>query len=312
MNEQFKVILFKNQRGEYVAPVTHSDLVQYKDNTLTYTLDNLSSDVETAYTNAYTAAIHVDEAYTTANIAKNAIDTIISHSVDLSFGTKRKIITKLYFENNKLSAKTEDITSAIILHKNQRLLDYLNNLENSIKDIHNENTVKEGLGISVDTNEDNETTVSIKKADDTIKLDNKGLSVGIINASQVNYIKGENKENLQLELDNIWSKIRTIDTGSENGGGIRGIIVNKDKYTYYGDNDNIAHINVNAENIYLQDNLPKVTTDVINKEDNLATIISKLDNKVASIDDSSFNYEFVISNTTAPKLEAQEILKDFN
>jgi hypothetical protein len=148
-------IIFTDASGKKIyIPVTHTDVIQYKDGILTSYLDNISTMSDISYLMAYTAYSNVSIAYNISKTSYNKVENLLK--TDILAGNRyigMKLISRIYDDGTgKLKADLIDNSAAWIKYDDTRsLIDEITYLNNKINNVQI-NNIESGNGININTN----------------------------------------------------------------------------------------------------------------------------------------------------------------
>lgn len=328
-------IIFTDASGKKIyIPVTHTDVIQYKDGILTSYLDNLSVMSENSYMMAYTSYSNVSIAYNVSQTAYSKVNNLLK--TDILAGNRyigMKLISRIYDDGTgKLKADLIDNSAAWIKYDDTRsLIDEITYLNNKINNVQI-NNIESGNGININTDTGN-TVINVKSANATIDVTPNGVGVGTVSATKISYIYTNDKNvtissTTQKEIGYLYGYIanesdvrRSVDnslsaridaiTAYASGG--FGIVLNDNKVVY-PDTNNISYINVSANDIYPGREFKPAISYTITYLDDMATLIEKIDGHINAVENIKTNE--TLSFDAAPdyvqNVIAYDIVHDFS
>lgn len=328
-------IIFTNATGKKIyIPVTHTDVIQYKNGILTSYLDTLSTMSETSYSMAYTAYSNVSIAYNVSQTSYSKVNNLLK--TDILAGNKyigMKLISRIYGDSSgKLTADLIDNSAAWIKYDDTRSLvdeiTYLNSKINSVQ----LNNIEAGNGIAINTDTGN-TVIGVQNANATIEVTPNGVGVGTVSSAKISYIYTNdknvtisstaqkeigtlygyiaNESDIRRSVDNSLSaRIDAITTYASSG---FGIVINNNKAVYPNSN-NISYLNVSANDIYSSREFKPAISYTITYLDDMATLIEKLDGHIGEVENikNSENISFEAAPDYVQNVITYDIVHDFS
>lgn len=326
-------IIFTDASGKKIyIPVTHTDVIQYKDGILTSYLDNISTMSDTSYLMAYTAYENVSIAYNISKTSYNKVENLLK--TDILAGNRyigMKLISRIYDDGTgKLKADLIDNSAAWIKYDDTRsLIDEITYLNNKINNVQI-NNIESGDGININT-DTGDTVISVKSSNATIEVTPNGVGVGTVSASKISYIYTNDKNepissNVQKEISSLYgyianesdirrsidnSLIDRIDAINAYGNVGFGIVINNSNVVYPDDN-NISYIGIAANDIYLGREFKPVLSYTITYLDDVTTLIEKIDAHINTVENIKNNeaLSFEASHNFAANVTTYDIIYD--
>lgn len=303
-------IIFTDASGKKIyIPVTHTDVIQYKDGILTSYLDTISTMSDTSYLMAYNAYENVSIAYNISKTSYTKVENLLK--TDILAGNRyigMKLISRIYGDSSgKLTADLVDNSAAWIKYDDTRsLIDEITYLNNKINNVQI-NNIESGDGIDINT-DTGDTVISVKPTNATIEVTPNGVGVGTVSAAKISYIYSNdksvvisstaqkeigylygyiaNESDIRRSVDNSLSaRIDAINAYANTG---FGIVLNDNKVVYPDIND-ISYISVASNDIYPGRELKPAISYTITYLDDVTTLIEKIDGHINAVENIKNN-----------------------